>query len=112
MAFDYKVIKDITSISNEDGVIYANPADTKTFIRLIMLHNYSDETQNVKLYKTASGVGSTARKFYDEDLPANDTRQIEFAIPGLILSAENNTINAVAETADSVNIYIAGGEEQ
>jgi len=110
--FEYDQFSNITQLSGSENCIYTNPADKKSFIRLIILHNSSINEVNVILYKTPDGVvASVINQFYEELLPGKATRMIEFPSPGIILKYFHDSIWVKAETAGAINIYMSGGIE-
>ena len=116
MAFDYSRLTEITTIAASAAAVLTNGASTTTYIRLIVIHNANTSSETVKLYNVPDssgevGTAGVTNKFYEETLDANDTRLIEFAAPGVILESENDTIQAVTDTASKVTIQIYGGAE-
>lgn len=112
MSFDYEELKNITQLSTSAVSVYANPADKKSFVRLIILHNSSASEVNVVIHKVPSGgSASAANQFYEELLPAKATRELEFAAPGIILKNSGDAIYAVAGANTAVNLYMSGGVE-
>lgn len=116
MSFDYKRLAQITTIPSSAGAIYTNPTGKKSYIRLIQLHNTNTTDELVKLYNVPNSTGSVGtavatNKFYEYIMTPNETIQIEYAPPGLILEDVNDTIQAVTTTASKVTIEITGGQE-
>ena len=116
MAFDYGRLTEITTIADTLATLYTNPSATKTYIRLIVLHNTNSTAEVVQLHNVpdnAEVVGTAAdiNKFYYESMESNSTSIIEFRTPGLILETVNDTIQAVTTTASKVTIQIMGGIE-
>lgn len=116
MSFDYKRLVPITTIPSSVGVIYTNPTGKKSYVRLIQIHNTNTTIETVKLYNVPDSTGSVGtagvtNKFYEYGVSANETIQIEYAPPGLMLEDVNDTIQAVTTTASKVTIEITGGVE-
>jgi len=103
-------------VPNSAGAVFTNPASTKTYIRLIVLHNGNTTTENVRLYNVpnsggAVGTAGVSNIFENLAIVANDTVQLEFLGPGLVLTATNDTIQAVTDTASKVVVQIMGAKE-
>ena len=116
MAFDYARLTEITTIADSVGVVYTNPADTTTYVRLIVIHNGNSSTEDVLLYNVpdnaaAVGTAGDTNVFYAETIAVNGTTIIDLGSPGIILTDENDTIQADTETASKVTIQIMGGIE-
>lgn len=116
MAFDYEILTEITTIPDSAGAVYTNAASTKTYIRLIVIHNANSTTEAVELWNVpdnAASVGTAAdaNKIYNVSIAAGGTSFIEFATPGIILEDTNDTIQANTDTASKVTIQIMGGKE-
>lgn len=116
MSFNYARLTEIAQVSDSVGAVYTNPSGVTSYIRTIILHNTNTSTEEVKLYTVPDnsgsvGTASSANKWYNESLGAGETRVIEFAAPGIILLDENDTIQAVTNTASKVTIQIYGAIE-
>jgi len=116
MAFDYSRLTEITTIAVSAASVYANPADTKSYVRQLILHNGNTTNEDVILYNVpdnaaAVGTAGATNIFYKENMAANDTTILDFGAPGIILEDTNDTIQAVTDTASKVTIQIYGGVE-
>ena len=116
MIFDYARLAEITALPNSAGSVYTNPASTSSYVKLIQLHNTSTVNEIVSLYNVPDAAGtvgtaSTANRFFNYTMAPNETIQVEYNSPGLVLKDENDTIQAAASTAAKVNIEIYGGLE-
>ncbi len=116
MAFEYARLTEIMEIPNTIGVLYTNPASTQSYIRLIIIHNTNVSAERVILYNvpdvaTTVGAASPSNIFYSADVESDETVFIEFPAPGLILSDQNDTIQAVTTTSNEVTVQITGGIE-
>lgn len=116
MGFEYDRIVEITTLPNSAGAVFANPAGQKTYIRLVVLHNSNSTAEAVKLYNVpdnagAVGTAGATNEFYSRSMAAGETVTMEFAIPGLVLEDENDTIQGVTTTASKVTIQAYGGKE-
>lgn len=116
MAFDYANLTEITTIASTAGAVLTNGASETTYIRMINIHNSNTTTETVKLYLVPDSTGSVGtagdtNKIYEEDIASNETRIIEYPVPGLMLTDENDTVQAVTDTASKVTITITGGQE-
>ena len=116
MAFDYSLLKEIATIADSAASVYTNPAATKSYVRLIIIHNTNSTAEVVQLYNVPDSTGSLGtagdtNKFYYESMAANATSIIDLGTPGLILEDTNDSIQAVTTTASKVTIQIMGGTE-
>lgn len=116
MGFEYDRLLQITTIPAAAGAVFTNPASQTTYIRIIEIHNGNTAAEDVKLYDVpdnagAVGVAAVANEFYSETLGAGKTRILTYEIPGKILKDENDTIQAVTDTASKVTVSFMGGKE-
>jgi hypothetical protein len=116
MSFDYGRLKEISTIADTAASVYSNPVSTKSYVRLIVLHNTNTTSETVVLYNVpdnAEAVGTAAdtNKFFDIAIEADGTYIVDLGTPGLILEDTNDSIQAVTTTASKVTIQIMGGTE-
>lgn len=116
MAFTYSRLTEISEIASSAASVYANPPSKTTYIRSIILHNTNSSAEAVVLYNvpdnsSAVGTAATANQFYKASVAADSTVIIEFATPGIVLTDENDTIQASTTTANKVTIQIMGATE-
>jgi len=116
MAFTYSRLTEITTIPASASQVYTNASGETTYIRSVILHNTNTSAEVVVLYNVPDSSGSvgtaaTANQFYKASVAADSTVIIEFATPGIVLSDENDTIQASTTTANKVTIQIMGATE-
>lgn len=116
MSFEYKNLAEIVTIADTAGAILTNPTSKTSYIRLINIHNSNTATETVKLYLVPDSGGSVGtagdtNKIYEDDIASNETRIIDYAVPGLILTDGNDTLQGVTDTASKVTITVTGGQE-
>lgn len=116
MAFAYARVLEITTIPATAGAVYTNAASTTTYIRGIILHNGNTTAETVILYNVpdstgAVGTAATTNEFYYEIMPAYSTTILDFPVPGIMLTATNDTIQADTTTASKVTIQLLGATE-
>ena len=120
MAFAYSKLAEAVhlDVTGTDAVtIVANPAGKTTYIRSIIIHNVNTTAETITLYlvpdnATSEGEDSeTTNRFYKEDLPAGSTRILEFPIPGLVLTDENDTLQGACTVHEKVLVWVYGGQE-
>jgi hypothetical protein len=116
MAFDYSRLTEITTIPETFGAVYNNPADVKTYIRLIIIHNTNTTVETINLWNVpddaaAVGVAADTNKMFKTEIAAGGTAILEYGTPGIILEDTNDTIQASTTTAGKVTIQIMGGKE-
>lgn len=106
---EHKRLVAITSLSNTATSVYSNPASTRTYVKVIYLHNTGTTDLEVTLWSVASGGSAQdANQFFKRTLPAGSSYQIEFGGSGLILESSGEKIYAMAGTASKVNLWAAG----
>lgn len=115
MALQRGKLADIQYISDSADDIYANPASTKTYIRELILHNTNTTTETVTLYNVpdsaaALGTASGANQFAKILLVADETLHYAFEHP-IVLTDENDSIQAVTTTASKVTVQILGDKD-
>lgn len=116
MAFAYGKLAEITTLPSSAGAVYTNPAATTTYIRGIQLHNGNTTPEAVILYKVpdnATAVGSAAvtNEIFKETMGAGATVFLEYPVPGMVLTDENDTIQGTTTTASKVSIQFQGATE-
>ena len=116
MAFAYGRLKEIGYVAAAVASVYANPASTTSYVRLIILHNLNTTAETVILYNVpdnseAVGTAGVTNQFWKEEVLPNETVFIEFDIPGLVLTTKNDTIQMVTDTASKVTVQVFGGTE-
>lgn len=108
---------DIQFVSATTGVLYANPATTKSFIGGITLFNGNTTAESVKLYNVPDSSGSVGtaapvNQFLDVSLEPLETFVFEFPADGAVLSDLNDTIQGVTNTGSKVTIQFHGALDQ
>ncbi len=68
------------------------------------MYNVPDSTGSV-------GTAGITNQFYKQEVAADSTVILEFAVPGIMLEDTNDTIQASTTTASKVTIQITGGTE-
>lgn len=116
MAFDYLRLKEVGWLPVSAGSLVVNPAGQRTYVRSIVLFNAGSTQQTVALHcvpddNGALGSAGPSNQFYEETLEGKETRLVEFAPPGLVLEDENDSIQGLADTAETVTVQIYGGRE-
>jgi len=117
MAFTYSRLTEITTIAaSSAAALYTVASSVVPYIRLIVLHNGNSTAETVKLYNVPNGSGAAgsaavANLFYQEALPAHETRFLEFSPPGMVLEDNYDTIQGITSTAAKVTFQMYGGKE-
>ena len=115
MALTLERLTEIVQIADSAGAVFTNPASTKSYVRLIVIHNTNTSTEIIELWNVPddSGVGTAAdaNKMNKISVLTNDTVNLEFSGPGLVLVDENDSIQAKTTTASKVTIQIHGAKE-
>ena len=116
MALALARLTEITTVASSAGSVFANPASTTTYVRLIVLHNTNSTAETVAVWNVPDNAGSAgtaadANRVLYLSLAAADTVLFEFPGPGLVLEDENDTIQAATTTASKVTIQIHGAQE-
>ena len=115
MATTYDRLTEITTIATAAASVYANPADTVSYVTHIVLHNTNTTEEDVELWNvpdSAASVGTAAdaNRFWADTLAANETVFLEIPKIGLVLEDTNDSIQAVTDTASKVTIQIFGSK--
>jgi hypothetical protein len=116
MAFSYERLTEITTMtSTAPTAILTNTSGEKRYVRLIIIHNPSTAAATATLWNVPDstgtvGVAADANKFYSASIASSGTEQLEYAVPGIILSDTNDTIQAQASIA-TMTVQIYGGKE-
>lgn len=108
-------LTEVAFLSNAAASVYANPADTKSFVRGILLHNTNSTTETVTIHwvpDTAAALGTAAagNRIFKADLVANETLMWELPF-ALVLLDENEAIFGLSTTANKVTIAILGDKD-
>lgn len=116
MAYDHARLADETTIPNTAGAIVTNGSGETTYVRVITIHNSNTTAETVKIYRvpdvaTVVGTAGVTNKVFEQTFQPNETVMIEVPQPGWILEDENDTIQAVTDTASKVTISVDGGQE-
>lgn len=97
-------------IASSAGAILTNT--TTTEIKGFVIHNTNTTAETVKIYNVVNsggnvGTASTANKFFDRSIAANETYIFDVPYP-ITLLANNDTIQAVTTTASKVTVQVLG----
>lgn len=112
MPFIYTRLVEITTLPSSTGTLYTHAADTKSYVRCIVLHNSNTTAETAILYKVPDGGSAGAtNKILQETMSANDTIIIEYPIPGLIFIDSGELLQGSTTTALFVTIEVTGGQE-
>jgi hypothetical protein len=111
----YKKLLTTSKIANIMGSVFTNPDAKTSYIRLIQLYNGSGSMASITLHEvpnnaSAIGVADDENIFFNSVLQPSETMLIEYATPGMMLEAENDSIQAVSNH-QFCTISISGGQE-
>ena len=106
---------DIAYIASTAGSVLTNASGTKTYVRSVMLHNTNSSAETVELYNVPDSTGSlgtagAANRFFKKDVAADETLFIDLEYP-IVLTDENDSIQAVTTTASKVTIQLMGDKD-
>ena len=115
MALARAKLADIAYVASSVGSIYANPASTKTYIKGFVLFNGNTTSELVKLYAVpdsaaALGTAGAGNQIAEMTLEAKSTMFLEFP-SSLVLTDQNDSIQAVTTTASKVTVIVCGDKE-
>jgi hypothetical protein len=118
MAYDWKRLCEITTLTATAATYYthATASYSKSYIKLIVLHNSSAENILVQLWLVPDNTGSVgtaadANQFFKQYVPAGRTVDINFEQPGLIMIDNNETLQGMADTASVITMQVMGAAE-
>lgn len=116
MAIQHTRLADPQQLDDSAAAIYTNPANKRTFVKLLWLYNTNSTPELVTIYYVPDSAGTVGT--------AGDTGEMfsytlagktAFVVPiegnGWILEDENDTVQAVSTTANKVNVLVCGGIE-
>jgi hypothetical protein len=106
----------ITTIATSAGALITCGSSETIYIRTIIIHNGNTTTEVVRLYTVPNSGGSlgtaaVTNLWLKEEMAAGKTRIIELAVPGIMLTSENDSIQGVTDTASKVTFQAYGGTE-
>lgn len=109
-------LAEITTIPATAGVIYANPAGTKTYIGGVTLHNTHTSSEFVEVYIVPDNAGSVGtasllNRVIGVSLAPNETISYAFPGDGIPLTDTNDSLQADTNTASKVTILLSGPKE-
>lgn len=115
MAMERGKLADIQTLSDSTASIYTNPAATKTYVRGLVLHNTNSSSEEIVLYNvpdSAGSVGTAAagNQFFKRELAAGESVFIDLEYP-IVLTDENDSLQAVADTASVVTVQVLGDKD-
>lgn len=115
MARQFTRLVDIQYVSDSAGAIYTNAASTKTYIKSLILFNGNTTSETVKLYNVPDSAGSVgtagvSNQFAEIELAAGETLMFDMPYPITIID-ENDTIQAVTDTASKVTVQVLGDKD-
>ncbi len=108
-------IADIQYVASSAGSIYSNSSGEKTYLRSLIFHNTNTTDETVKVYNVPDSSGSvgtadTSNRFLAFTLPANDTFEFSPEYP-IVLTDENDSIQAETTTASKVTVQVLGDKD-
>lgn len=115
MALQRGKLADIQYISDSAASILTNASGDKTYVRSLVLHNANSTTEIVQLYNVPDSTGSLgtagdANRFFKKDIAADETLFIDLEYP-IVLTDENDSIQAVTTTASKVTVQLMGDKD-
>lgn len=116
MAITRGRLADIQTLPSTAGVLYANPASTKTFIGNVILHNTNTTREFVELFNVPDSGGSTGtaaltNRFIATWLDPDATVQFPFEGDGIPLSDTNDSIQGRSTTSTKVTVQFSGPKD-
>lgn len=115
MAMQREKLADIQTIDDSAASVYTNPANTKTYVRSLLLHNTNSTNETVILYNVPDSTGSVgtaaaSNQFFKKALAAEESFTIDLDYP-IVLSDEGDSLQAVTTTASKVTLQILGDKD-
>lgn len=114
MALQRAKLGDIAYVASSAGSIYANPSSTKTLVTGLVLFNGNTTAELVKVYvvpdsSTALGTAGAGNQILEVSLIAKET--LVFELPfGVMLTDQNDSIQATTTTASKVTVIVCGDQ--
>lgn len=96
--------------------IYANPNNTKSYVKRIQIHNLDTSQRRVKVWLVpdnagAIGTAGDVNQAYDLDIPAKESVHIEYNDEPLIMTDENDSIQMWADAASKCTVLVDGATQ-
>ncbi len=115
MAREFTRLTDIQYVGISAAAVYTNPASTKTYIKSFILFNNGVSSQLVKLYNVPDSTGSVgsagiSNQFAEVQIVSKETFMLDLPYPITIID-QNDTIQAVTDTASQVTIQVLGDKD-
>jgi hypothetical protein len=113
-AFNTDILTEIVEVGIALQTVYTNPAETKTSVKTIIVHNKGGAPTDLEIYKAPNteGVVTVATLAHRwkkiTALAADGDAVIELRGPGLILNEENDTIQIIASIASNLTYQMYG----
>lgn len=118
MAFAYTVLAEPTYVpdSTTTPIITNNETGGKSYIRWILLHNATGAAYNVDMYKVPCGTNtigtaSTGNRFFRQVISSNESVQVEFPSPGMVLSNQYDSLVVAATMGNAFTVQVYGATE-
>lgn len=112
MARQYTRLATVQQVPVATGVLYTNPAGTKTFIKGFSFYNLSAASGTVSLFNvpgvaTATGVASSGNIITQLALASTETFLLEYPYP-VVLINQGDSIQGSVTSTSNINIQIHG----
>lgn len=122
MGYQHKALitDGITTLPSSVAAVVTNPVSTLSTVRSIVLHNTGETAETVKLYRVKNSGGSVGsavdsgagvNRFFCEIMAPNQTIGLDIPAQGIIMDGENDTIQGVTTTANTVTMMADGGQQ-
>ena len=115
MALQRTSLTKVLQLAASAAAIYTNAAGAKAHVKGVLLHNTDTVVREVSVYwvqPSGGAVGSAtlATRIFCVSLAAKETLTLEVPF-ALVLTATNETIQAVAASANVVNAAVLGDQD-
>lgn len=103
---------DAAYLGTSAAAIYTNASGETSFVKSITLHNTNTSTETVEIYFVpdsggAVGTAGVSNQCYKLSVLSNETVQIEFPGPGIVLKGTNDTVQGKTTTSSKVTYWVS-----
>lgn len=115
MALQRAKLANIQTLGTTAASAYTNPANTKTYVRSIILHNTNASVESVTLYNVpansgAVGTAGATNQFLVISLGVNETFEFSPSYP-IVFDATGDSLQGKTSTAAKVTLQILGDKD-
>jgi hypothetical protein len=110
MATTPKIIAEIATVSDSETAVYTNPSGTVTYLKSIIVTNYSGDPCDLSVWKVPNGESTENSNILIPglEITAGDHVAFHYGDPGIMMDTNGDKIYVQAGTASKLNIHMYG----